>query len=148
MCAMFLILVVFASVKMAFYSVPLALFSRASGLIGTEYTLTRVLPFYREIFCCSIVPTPLRTLCDESAHHERRRCSFSPTPLLNLRGRGAQFRATYSDRNSVSQQSAMMLAENNNRIGYILKSGYRTIATATFDIIGYAYLIAKSVKLQ
>lgn len=48
----------------------------------------------------------------------------------------------------VSQQSAMMLAENNNRIGYILKSGYRTIATATFDIIGYAYLIAKSVKLQ
>ena len=42
------------------------------------------------------MPTPLRTLCDESAHHERRRCSFSPTPLLNLRGRGAQFRATYS----------------------------------------------------
>ena len=38
MCAMFIILVVFASVKMAFYSVPLALFSRASGLIGTEYT--------------------------------------------------------------------------------------------------------------
>ena len=48
----------------------------------------------------------------------------------------------------VWRQSAMMLAENNNRIGYILKSGYRTIATATFDIIGYAYLIAKSVKLQ
>ena len=38
MCAMFIILVAFASVKMAFDSVPLALFSRASGLIGTEYT--------------------------------------------------------------------------------------------------------------
>lgn len=36
---MFIILVAFASVKMAFDSVPLALFSRASGLIGTEYTL-------------------------------------------------------------------------------------------------------------
>ena len=35
---MFIILVAFASVKMAFDSVPLALFSRASGLIGTEYT--------------------------------------------------------------------------------------------------------------
>ena len=42
MCAMFIILVVFASVKMAFYSVPLALFSRASGLIGTEYTIFRL----------------------------------------------------------------------------------------------------------
>ena len=31
-----------------------------------------------------------------SAHLERLRCSFSPTPLLNLRGRGAQFWATYS----------------------------------------------------
>ena len=39
MCAMFIILVAFASVKMAFDSVPLALFSRASGLIGTEYTM-------------------------------------------------------------------------------------------------------------
>ena len=39
MCAMFIILVAFASVKMAFDSVPLALFSRASGLIGTEYTI-------------------------------------------------------------------------------------------------------------
>ena len=39
MCAMFIILVAFASVKMAFDSVPLALFSRASGLIGTEYTV-------------------------------------------------------------------------------------------------------------
>ena len=41
MCAMFIILVAFASVKMAFDSVPLALFSRASGLIGTEYTDSR-----------------------------------------------------------------------------------------------------------
>ena len=41
MCAMFIILVAFASVKMAFDSVPLALFSRASGLIGTEYTSHR-----------------------------------------------------------------------------------------------------------
>ena len=41
MCAMFIILVAFASVKMAFDSVPLALFSRASGLIGTEYTSVR-----------------------------------------------------------------------------------------------------------
>ena len=40
MCAMFIIHVAFASVKMAFDSVPLALFSRASGLIGTEYTFT------------------------------------------------------------------------------------------------------------
>ena len=39
MCAMFIILVAFVSVKMAFDSVSLALFSRASGLIGTEYTL-------------------------------------------------------------------------------------------------------------
>ena len=38
MCAMSIILVAFASVKVAFYSVTLALFSRASGLIGTEYT--------------------------------------------------------------------------------------------------------------
>ena len=42
MCAMFIILVAFASVKMAFDSVPLALFSRASGLIGTEYTYFEV----------------------------------------------------------------------------------------------------------
>ena len=40
MCAMFIIHVAFASVKMAFDSVPLALFSRASGLIGTEYTFS------------------------------------------------------------------------------------------------------------
>ena len=38
MCAMFIILVAFASVKVAFYSVMLALFSRASGLIWSEYT--------------------------------------------------------------------------------------------------------------
>ena len=39
MCAMFIILVAFASVKVAFYSVMLALFSRASGLIWSEYTV-------------------------------------------------------------------------------------------------------------
>ena len=36
---MSIILVAFASVKVAFYSVTLALFSRASGLIWTKYTL-------------------------------------------------------------------------------------------------------------
>ena len=35
---MSIILVAFASVKVAFYSVTLALFSRASGLIWTKYT--------------------------------------------------------------------------------------------------------------
>ena len=34
LCAMFIILVAFASVKVVFYSVTLVLFSRASGLIG------------------------------------------------------------------------------------------------------------------
>ena len=43
-----------------------------------------------------IALTALCTLCDESAQCKRRRCSILPTPLLNLRGRGAQFRATYS----------------------------------------------------
>ena len=47
---MFIILVAFASVKMAFDSVPLALFSRASGLIGTEYTPLFLL-IYTQLFC-------------------------------------------------------------------------------------------------
>ena len=56
MCAMFIILVAFASVKMVFDSVPLALFSRASGLIGTEYTavlrrlwLTHDIPLFNDM---------------------------------------------------------------------------------------------------
>lgn len=33
---------------------------------------------------------------DAAAHFMRRKCSILPTPLLNLCGRGAQFRAMYS----------------------------------------------------
>ena len=51
MCAMFIILVAFASVKMAFDSVPLALFSRASGLIGTEYT-----PIFQSLSVAHVFP--------------------------------------------------------------------------------------------
>lgn len=35
---------------------------------------------------------------DAAAHFMRRKCSILPTPLLNLCGRGAQFRAMYSFR--------------------------------------------------
>ena len=43
---MSIILVAFASVKVAFYSVTLALFSRASGLIWTKYTLFPLLELF------------------------------------------------------------------------------------------------------
>ena len=71
MCAMFIILVAFASVKMAFDSVPLALFSRASGLIGTEYTnafdmhlihFHVCIPTFSNFFSCVILVFLVRTI--------------------------------------------------------------------------------------